>query len=92
MTCCVLKSNRTIYVCGGCRSSFVENMANDSVVKTVEKLELDKNGDPVGEWTQVKPMKEKRLGAAAVAFGNRYSSFCINCRLFKIFGASKLEQ
>ena len=71
MACSIVKSNRSIYVCGGSQSSVVD-MSDDSVVKAVEKLELDEIGDPVGEWTQVKPMKDKRLGAAAVAVGNRY--------------------
>ena len=71
MACCVVESNRTIYVCGGNQSSGVY-MLKYGVVNTVEKLELDESGDPVGEWTQVKSMKDKRDLAAAVAVGNRY--------------------
>ena len=72
MACCVVESNRTIYVCGGCQLR--KNKSHESAVNTVEKLELDENGDPLGEWTQVKPMKDQLVAAAAVAVGNRYSN------------------
>ena len=77
MACGVVENNRTIYVCGGSQRLVGDKMPHDIFVNTVEKLKLHENGDPVGEWTQVKPMKDQRVAAAAVAVGNRYSNNAI---------------
>ena len=70
MACCLMESNRTIYVCGGSDAALVKLRVGAD--NRVEKLQLDEDGDPVGEWTQVEPMKEKRYDCAAVAVGNRW--------------------
>ena len=64
MSSCVVGRQRTIYACGG-RKSIIETF------DSVEELELDRSGQPLGEWcTVVARMRQKRFACAAIPVGH----------------------
>ena len=77
MTCC--STSKAIYVFGGIK-------IGDQIRKSVEKLEINSNGDTTEGWKKLPPMRKRRTNSAAAVLGDRYIIIMYFGNDFKIRG------